>query len=939
MGTLGRATLYTLLAIIGVILLAPTATAILCGTPACNVQRGTISLVDSDCDGIPDSEEIQGCVCDADDACGTVTPPPPTPPTNGVCGIPVCNVQRGSISLVDSDCDGIPDSEENQGCQCNTSATCGTTSGSNTYSVSKTITNGPGPFRHNDEVAYRITVTAANNNPGTVQLTDTFSTTNTISGGGATLTFIPNEQITVGGAAVSGSFRSAQGLTITNLRQSDGPVTVTYRARVETPSLFSGTASLMNAALLSTGQSSTATALIQGMGTTNNVQVQKSVSNTAPANNADITYTITVRNHGDPVASLNVRDSIGQGSGTLTGNRGGTITYLGIENIAASVNGASYNQASTGSIGTTSGLTFSNVPTNAIITITYNARVSTAGIGAGVTSAVFNTATVPGFPGATAQVVLTGSSVTPPPQPGPNRPPYILPIPNQIQICGGVFDPLDLTQFLGDPNDDVSTLVVSVEGNRFFQVLLDPVTRILTVRDPLGTQSSITENLRLLVRDPAGLTATRNVQYSILRSNVQPIISGIPDQVVRAGDTFERFNLGTYTRVSGVTNTSSSLDYYVTGSTLFDVVIDSNNQVRVTYNDDIFRFTDLDQISEELQFHVRGCSAASDRAVFTVLRDRSRETIIGSGPGPTRTCALVINGVMIPDTDCDGVPDRDDNCPTVPNPDQRDSSGDGRGDACNLNVACSPLVMTGLDAGKAIAIQVEAQNNMPVEAGTIRYSAAIPQLGVGDQRIEQGLARGDIGGTTLRIRIPECAPAGRYTLTCTASAGGATSTAYIPIQIAASSACSPGGDSGATIYEMQDVIAGSPYGAVFPITITNDGERQRSYVLSVDGILPWGDYVFEEGGVIVVPAGQTKTTALRVFAGTDVMPASYPFKVMLKSGDQEVSRILTANVQPGSVLGRGQGGVSALTLFWLLIVVGVFTTLVILGWRAAKERR
>jgi hypothetical protein len=36
------------------------------------------------------------------------------------------------------------------------------------------------------------------------------------------------------------------------------------------------------------------------------------------------------------------------------------------------------------------------------------------------------------------------------------------------------------------------------------------------------------------------------------------------------------------------------------------------------------------------------------------------------------------------DTDGDGIPDDQDNCPTVPNPDQRDHDHDGRGDACDV---------------------------------------------------------------------------------------------------------------------------------------------------------------------------------------------------------------------------------------------------------------
>ena len=36
-----------------------------------------------------------------------------------------------------------------------------------------------------------------------------------------------------------------------------------------------------------------------------------------------------------------------------------------------------------------------------------------------------------------------------------------------------------------------------------------------------------------------------------------------------------------------------------------------------------------------------------------------------------------------PDRDADGVSDLQDNCPNVPNDDQQDVDGDGRGDACD----------------------------------------------------------------------------------------------------------------------------------------------------------------------------------------------------------------------------------------------------------------
>src|SRR5205809_6791704 len=36
-----------------------------------------------------------------------------------------------------------------------------------------------------------------------------------------------------------------------------------------------------------------------------------------------------------------------------------------------------------------------------------------------------------------------------------------------------------------------------------------------------------------------------------------------------------------------------------------------------------------------------------------------------------------------PDSDGDGVPDSQDNCPLIPNPDQQDTDGDGIGDVCD----------------------------------------------------------------------------------------------------------------------------------------------------------------------------------------------------------------------------------------------------------------
>lgn len=65
-------------------------------------------------------------------------------------------------------------------------------------------------------------------------------------------------------------------------------------------------------------------------------------------------------------------------------------------------------------------------------------------------------------------------------------------------------------------------------------------------------------------------------------------------------------------------------------------------------------------------------------------------TLLPLSTAQTDTCAISTGSGLLQDTDCDDIPDIDDNCPRTANPNQLDTDRDGRGDACDLSNRPTP---------------------------------------------------------------------------------------------------------------------------------------------------------------------------------------------------------------------------------------------------------
>ena len=127
-------------------------------------------------------------------------------------------------------------------------------------------------------------------------------------------------------------------------------------------------------------------------------------------------------------------------------------------------------------------------------------------------------------------------------------------------------------------------------------------------------------------------------------------------------------------------------------------------------------------IEETVAFGNPKCSGIVLSFDYTVPDLPVREVwIIGPGEGTNKVgddvpTALTLR-VICQDTDDDGVPDEQDNCPDVYNPNQIDRNGDGIGDACDGVCACLGDVWPAGGDGQVDLIDVDVVMDMLESAG------------------------------------------------------------------------------------------------------------------------------------------------------------------------------------------------------------------------------
>lgn len=255
-------------------------------------------------------------------------------------------------------------------------------------------------------------------------------------------------------------------------------------------------------------------------------------------------------------------------------------------------------------------------------------------------------------------------------------------------------------------------------------------------------------------------------------------------------------------------------------------------------------------------------------------------------------------------------------------------------------------------AGRPFTVMARVQNLGEKDEEGIKIVAKVPAFGLAAEsadfidQIDGGSEDDSVTSEQIYLRIPADAKPGIYDVVVEALYDDYTKkeTTITKIEVVNPSyqdAAQPGeqpaepqssSQKGKTVItvgpEMQDVVKGQG-GAIYPVTIANQGAVAKNYVVGVTGTEPFATVQLSPSNVVTLESGASETVYVYVSAREDAQVGAHTFAVEVRAADKLLQQMsLTANVVEGSTtapqsdLRRGLE-VGLIVLIVVLIVLGL----------------
>jgi hypothetical protein len=153
-----------------------------------------------------------------------------------------------------------------------------------------------------------------------------------------------------------------------------------------------------------------------------------------------------------------------------------------------------------------------------------------------------------------------------------NDPPKVSPIPGQQKYVGDDFAPINLDDYVIDPDHRDDELTWNYRGNK--NLLVSITNRIATISRS-NTNWIGSETIVFIATDPMGAKDSTNVIFESKARNKPPVVTPIPDQQILEGQNFQPIPLDGY--VTDPDHDDSQISWHISG--FVNLIVTNVNRV------------------------------------------------------------------------------------------------------------------------------------------------------------------------------------------------------------------------------------------------------------------------------------------------------------------------------------------------------------------------